>query len=101
MNFNTDKAGKLAALFIFIAGVVALYYVVFFVIFPAMETYEMSGTMRDREDYQRYKTCQLLEENIDNGYFRANTNKLNCHGVMVNVDTDDYERIMAEGDIGQ
>ncbi|HEN4999252.1 TPA: hypothetical protein U6I48_004822 [Klebsiella aerogenes] len=98
MRFNTDKAGKLAALLIFIAGVIALYYVVFFVIFPAVDAYAMSGTIRDREDYQRYKTCQLIEENIDNGFFRANTNKLSCHGVIVHVDTDDYDRIMAAGD---
>ena len=33
-----------------------------------------------------------IEINIDNGFFKSHTNKLNCDGVIVNVSKDEYER---------
>lgn len=37
--------------------------------------------------------CKPIEINIDNGFFNSNTNKLNCDGVIVNIPTDEYERL--------
>lgn len=36
------------------------------------------------------KECKLIETNIDNGLFSANTNKIECNGVIDNVNMDDY-----------
>lgn len=38
-----------------------------------------------------YQTqCKLIETNIDNGLFSANTNKIECNGITDNVNMDDY-----------
>lgn len=36
--------------------------------------------------------CTLLEENVDNGFFSNDTNRLNCGGVIMNVETTDYNK---------
>ncbi|EOE1546025.1 hypothetical protein ACJ9E6_004104 [Providencia rettgeri] len=35
--------------------------------------------------------CQLIETNIDNGFFQSNTNKLKCGDVIENVSVDEYQ----------
>uniref|UniRef100_UPI002B05784C hypothetical protein n=1 Tax=Providencia alcalifaciens TaxID=126385 RepID=UPI002B05784C len=34
--------------------------------------------------------CKPIETNIDNGLFSANTNMIECNGVINNVNMDDY-----------
>ena len=34
--------------------------------------------------------CKLIENNIYNGLFSVNTNKIECNGVIDNVNMDDY-----------
>jgi hypothetical protein len=45
-------------------------------------------------EYYLTNASKPIEINIDNGFFNSNTNKLNCDGVIVNIPTDEYERLV-------
>lgn len=35
--------------------------------------------------------CKPIEINVNNGFFKSNTNKINCHGVLINVEKSKYD----------
>lgn len=40
---------------------------------------------------KHWKTeCRMIETNIDNGFFSNKTNRLDCNGIINNVDAFDY-----------
>ena len=44
--------------------------------------------------YNQYKDCKVMEVDHYNGFFEANTNKLNCNGTIYNVNKSDYDEVM-------
>lgn len=73
----------------------SLFYI-FEIVFAAIVAtliylYVFNGSQDNDQDYHAlYKDCKLLEANHYNGFFSNNTNKLECDGVIYNVDTNAY-----------
>jgi hypothetical protein len=62
------------------------------------KTPDYDNTLKDRENKQFIiegehlkKDCKLIETNIYHGFFSRNTNRLDCGGVIENVNTDEYK----------
>jgi len=43
---------------------------------------------------KKIASCKLIEENINNGFFQSNTNKLDCDGVIRNIPVSEYDTLM-------
>lgn len=67
-----------------IAVVALCFYGLYYSLFG-----ERAGSVSKGEYYATQ--CQLIETNIDNGFFQSNTNKLKCGDVIENVSVDEYQ----------
>lgn len=58
----------------------------------AFTSYSLGLDKREKISAGDYYTnkCKLIETNISNGFLSSNTNRLDCNGVIENVNVDDY-----------
>lgn len=53
------------------------------------------------ENAKKIMSCKMIEENINNGFLAAKTNRIKCGDVIKNIDVSDYDEakeIAASGD---
>lgn len=53
------------------------------------------------ENAKKIMSCKMVEENINNGFLAAKTNRIKCGDVIKNIDVSDYDKakeIAAGGD---
>jgi len=49
-------------------------------------------TPEEYENAKKIMSCKLVEENINNGFLSAKTNRIKCGDVIKNIDISDYEK---------
>ena len=79
----------------FIFGVVIVLVMIGVVIFVFSGDIDSYYKEENLKAYNQYKDCKVLEVAHYNGFFKEDTNKLDCNGTIYNVSTSYYNDVMA------
>jgi len=86
--------------FLRIGVLIPLIVGVFFLTYPKQQEMADKNNNKTLSEAKKIASCKLIEENINNGLFQENTNKLDCNGVIKNIPVGKYDEYIsiANGD---
>lgn len=70
--------------YLFISSCLSALGLIFIISIPDKETLITQGELYTND-------CKPIEINVNNGFFKSNTNKINCHGVIINIEKSKYD----------
>ncbi|MEQ5736403.1 hypothetical protein ABN362_22335 [Providencia alcalifaciens] len=82
-SYDNQEIGDWESAYLFITYVTNVLIMV--VLFALTSSY-----IENVKAGEEYSKCTLIEENINNGVFSANTNKIKCNSTIINVDMEKY-----------